>query len=103
VGNWQIRISLDRIGDRIIGAASITTAVTVAANARTFEVSVNGRVDDQDVATIELQPMDESALGWVRLVGPIIHDPVVDAPELYAIDEVKGQLLGQRFNEVYPF
>lgn len=103
VGNWQIRLSIDRIGDRIIGAASITTAVTVASNARTFDVSVNGRVDDQDVATIDLQPMDESALGWVRLVGPILHDPVVDAPELYAIDEVKGQLLGQRFDEVYPF
>lgn len=101
VGNWQIRIFIDRIGDRIIGAASITTAVTVASNARTFDVSVNGRVDAQDVATIDLQPMDESALGWVRLVGPLIHDPVVDAPALYAIDEVKGELLGQRFDEAY--
>jgi len=100
-GNWQIRIFIDRIGDRIIGAASITTAVAIASNARTFDVSVNGRVDAQDVATIDLQPMDGSALGWVRLVGPVIHDPVVDAPALYAIDEVKGQLLGQRFDEAY--
>ena len=103
-GNWQIRVFIDRIGDRIIGAASITTAVAIASNSRTFDVSVNGKVESEegeDLATIDLMPMDGSALGWVRLIGPVIHDPVVDAPALYAIKEVKGQLLGQRFNEAY--
>jgi hypothetical protein len=100
-GNWQIRIFIDRIGDRIIGAASITTAVAIASNTRTFDVSVNGKVDSDGVATIDLKPMDASGLGSVRLIGSVIHDPVLDVPTLVAIDEVKGRLLGQGFNEAY--
>jgi hypothetical protein len=102
VGDWLIDMSIDRVGERIIGAASITTSLTVAANRRTFEVSVNGKIDAGNVATIMLRPLNgATGLGWVRLRGPVVYDPVLDVPTLVAVDEVKGELLGQKFNEAY--
>ena len=101
-GSWEVRAALDRSGDRIIGAASISTGFGGAATRRTVDATVSGTVSSSSgLATVKLKPMDPAILrGSVTLIGPLVED--ADG-QLYfsSVHEVKGKLLGQAFDEVF--
>jgi hypothetical protein len=100
-GIWLIKVAFESNGGRLGGFASIATSSANPAKIRTFQVSIDGSIDSDGIATIQFAPVDETGLGSVRVRGPMVYDPVLDVPTLVAIDEVKGRLLGQRFDVTY--
>ena len=102
-GDWEIRIeglAEPALGE-LIGTGAITTNLHSTKFKRTTPVLVTGkRGNDGTTAKIKLTPLDENGDGPVTIVARVIAGPGVLHPAIDAVLEVKGKLLGQKFNEV---
>lgn len=102
-GDWEIRIQgLAEPGlGQLIGTGEISTNIHSSKFKRTTPVLVTGkRSNDGTTAKIKLEPIDEGGDGPVTIVAEVIAGPGVLHPAITAVLEVKGKLLGQKFNEV---
>ena len=98
-GDWRVRLAFDASGTDIAGTGTITVGASTD-DARSFEVLVNGRFDPATGdATLTLEPTTDAGLGTVTIQGVVV--PNTEGDRLHAVHEVKGRLLGQKFNEAF--
>jgi hypothetical protein len=101
-GDWQVRMELQQpVVGEILGTGSISTNVHSAQFKRTTEVIVAGRYDEKDgTAKLKLTPLFAGGDGPVTILAEVVAGGGVQWPAVTNVLEVKGKLLGQKFNEV---
>jgi hypothetical protein len=102
-GDWQVIMNLEQFGAVVGGYGFIVTGAHDDATARIFEMDANGKIAARTgLVKLVLRPRpDQPSPGKVTLIGALAYD-ADGLPYLAAIHEVKGKLLGQAVDEVFP-
>ncbi len=101
-GDWEVRMELQQpVVGELLGTGSISTNIHSATLERTTQVIVAGAYREEDgTAKLKLTPLFDDGDGPVTILAQVVAGPGVQWPAVTGVLEVKGKLLGQKFNEV---
>ena len=101
-GIWTVVLQpLARFGKDLFGTATIYVADGFGGGERSADVTVEGRIGKNGLATLKMKASGEDPLGSVTLKAFVTGGESGDAPTLGTIHSVSGKLLGQKFSEGY--
>ncbi len=101
-GRWAIRIKFDNVGRDLVGTAIVYVAEFTPGKSKSYETEVSGRLDADGEANFKLKPIDDNGIGGtIKLRALVSPGNAGTPPQLLEILEVGGNILGQKFAEVY--
>ncbi len=100
-GRWSIRLGFDNAGKNLVGYATVYVAQGNPEKAKSYDTVVSGKVDPDGEANFKLKPLADSFGGTIKLRAIVIPRSGDVPPTLVQILEVGGNILGQKFAEVY--
>lgn len=95
-GDWLLRVALNHNGSTLFGAGSMFTGTS-----RDADVSVAGTYLPGGRSVLKLGPKDARGQGKVSLSVTLVAAED-GSLQITQVHELRGMLLGQRFNEVVP-
>lgn len=102
-GRWSITLGFQTVGKKLTGTAVVSVAESSPEKRKSYETTVEGKLDPDGEANFKLKPVDGSngIGGTITLRALVIPGNAVTPPQLLEILEVGGKILGQKFAEVY--
>lgn len=101
-GRWSIRLGFDNAGKNLVGYATIYVAQGNPEKAKSYDTVVSGKVEPDGEANFKLKPLGDNGIGGtIKLRAFVIPRAGAVPPQLIDVLEVSGNILGQKFSEVY--